>query len=565
MPSVQMRCLLRCLTLTIVLLTMTVAPALTQSQVWDIARYDADVAVDTSGTYAVTENITFDLREGSFTRGERRIPTEQIDALRDVQVTSAQVEITDVSTRTQSGERIIQWRYPERDTSTTFTLTYTVEGVPYTENGRTVVDWQAVGDAWDVPIRALQATVQLPFPNVPRDSIQVEPAADATLDSTATGWQATFAYDNLAANEGYRLHIHLPRVIDAPERTSSGPEWPKVFTVVGLGLLGLVGGGTATWWLGRTPTSRVRRPQEPRMPLAEAGYLLMRSDWTGWTRLFSALIFDLAERGHLTLRRVPKETSWTDTASEEIEVEVHAQSHTLSEREEALTEALRPHNTLSDFFQKEMSFRNEQITQLRDALVERGWIVEHPARSWSSGLGGLVLLGGGVAALIGLSGWAAVVGGGLGLGAGFAGLLISMQYRTFSEAGAQQRAEVQAFLDRERTAIESELDHDPVAAAHRFVEMLPWLALDTDVDSAYVKAINEALETHPDAVTLPPWIEDRVGKGESEEVLTTFLPIYIIMMSSTSASSAGGAGTVGSVSAGAGAVGGAGGGGGGVS
>ena len=212
--------------------------------------------------------------------------------------------------------------------------------------------------------------------------------AEATLDSTATGWQATFAYDNLAPNEGYRLRIHLPRVIDAPERTSGDPEWSKVFTVVGLGLLGLLGGGTATWWLGHTPTPPVRRPREPDMPLAEAGCLLMRSDWIEWQRLFSAMIFDLAERGHLTLRRVPKESSWTDTTSEEIEVKVHAQSHTLSNREEAITEALRPHDTLSDFFQKTASFRNEQVTQLRDALVERGWMVEHPVRSWGSGLGG---------------------------------------------------------------------------------------------------------------------------------------------------------------------------------
>ncbi len=536
-----------------------------QDAAWDIARYDVDLVVDTSGTYAVTEAITFDLRQGTFTQGERRIPTEQMDALRDVEVTSAQVAITDVSTRTQSGERVIQWQYPERDTTTTFTLTYVVEGVPYTDNGRTVIDWQAVGDAWNVPIRAMQATVQLPFPSVPRDSVQVEPAADAALDSTATGWQATFVYNNLDPNEGYRLRIHLPRVIDAPERTSSDPEWPKVFTVVGLGLLGLLGGGTATWWFGHTPTPRVRRPREPDMPLPEAGYLLMRADWAGWQRLFSAMIFDLAERGHLTLRRVPKESSWTDTTSEKIEVKVHAQSHTLSEREEALIEALRPHDTLSDFFQKTASFRNEQITQLRDALVDRGWMVEHPARSWGSGLGGLMLLGGGVAALIGLSGWVAVVGAGLGFGAGLAGLLVAVQYRTFSDEGARKRAEVQAFLDRERTAIESELDQDPVSAADRFVEMLPWLALDTEVDSAYVKAINKALETHPEAVTLPLWIEDRVGKGETEEVLTSFLPIYIIMMSSTSTSSAGGAATVGSVSAGAGAVGGAGGGGGGVS
>ena len=94
----------------LLLMLVQTAPSHAQDADWDIARYDVDVAVDTSGTYAVTEQIAFDLRQGTFTRGERRIPTRQMDALRDVEVTSSEVAITDVSTRTQSGERVIQWQ-----------------------------------------------------------------------------------------------------------------------------------------------------------------------------------------------------------------------------------------------------------------------------------------------------------------------------------------------------------------------------------------------------------------------------------------------------------------------
>lgn len=549
----------------LLLMLLQTAPSHAQDADWDIARYNVEVAVDTSGTYAVSEAITFDLRQGTFTRGERRIPTRQMDALRDVEVTSAEVEITDVSTETESGERVIRWQYPERDTSTTFTLTYTVEGAPYTENGRTVIDWQAVGDAWNVPIRAMQATVQLPFPEVERDSIRLEPAADASLDSMEAGWQAIFTYGELAPNEGYRLRIHLPRVIDAPERTSSSPEWTKVFTGIGLGLFGMIGGGAAAWWLGRTPAPSVRRPREPRLPISEAGYLVLREQMYGWHRLFSAMMFDLAERGHLTLRRAEKEASWTEPSTETIEVEVHAQSHTLSDREEALIEALRSHDTLTDFFQKKGTWQHRQVKQIRNDLVARGWIIEHPARSWGSALGGVALFAGGLAGLFTLSGWMAAVAAGLGMGAGVGGVLIATQYRTLSETGVRERAEVQAYLDRERTAVESTLDANPVAAAHRFVEVLPWLTLDTSVNSTYVKAINDALEKRPNAVTLPPWIEDRVGKGESKEVFTTFLPLYIVMMSSTSVSASGSGSSASSVSVGAGAAGGVGGGGGGVS
>lgn len=538
-----------------------------QSQEWDIARYEVDLSVDTSGTYAVTEDITFDLRQGTFTRGERRIPMRQMDALRDVQVTSSKVEITDVSTRTQSGEQVIQWQYPERDTTTTFTLTYVVEGAPYTDNGRTVIDWQAVGDAWDVPIRAMQATVQLPFPNVPRDSIQIEPVADASLDSTATGWQATFAYDELEPNEGYRLRIHLPRVIDAPERAPDAePNWMQLFGALALALVGASGGGVWAWRAGATPTRTPSGYRAPSMPIDEAGFLLMRTSTTDWMRLFSALLFDLADRGHLTLRRVPKEASWIDSSTAETTVDVHVNDDDrLTERETAFVEALHSHNTLGDFYQKGGSFRREQVKQIRDTLTERGWIETHPARSWISGLVGALLIGGGVAALILASGWGAAIGAGAGFGLGVGAFIIASQYRTLTTEGAMQHAHAEAHRTHLREEIESTIEMNPAAAAHQFMKALPWMALDSTINGTWLDRLNEALADHPEDITLPGWVEDSV-EPKADDVVTTFLPIYLVYVSAMpSAASGSSMSTVSSVSAGAGAVGGAGGGGGGVS
>jgi len=538
-----------------------------QDASWDITRYEVDLSVDTSGTYAVTEDITFDLRQGTFTRGERRIPTGQMDALRDVQVTSAQVQITDVSTRTQSGEQVIQWQYPERDTTTTFTLTYVVEGAPYTSNGRTVIDWQAVGDAWDVPIRAMQATVQLPFPNVPRDSVQVEPAANAMLDSTATGWQATFAYDELEPNEGYRLRIHLPRVIDAPERAPDAePNWMQLFSALALALVGAGGGGVWAWRAGATPTRTPSGYRAPTMPIDEAGFLLMRTSTTGWMRVFSAMLFDLADRGHLTLRRVPKETSWIDSSTAETTVDVHVNDDDrLTKRETAFVEALRSHNTLGDFYQKGGSFRRTQVEQIRDTLTERGWIETHPARSWISGLGGMLLIGGGVAALILASGWVAAIGAGAGFGLGGGAFIIASQYRTLTPEGATQHAHAEAHRTHLREEIEATIDTNPAAAAHQFMKALPWMALDSTINGRWLDRLNKALADHPEEITLPNWVEDSV-EPKGDAVVTTFLPIYLVYVSAMpSAASGSSMSTVSSVSAGAGAVGGAGGGGGGVS
>jgi uncharacterized protein (TIGR04222 family) len=526
-----------------------------------------DLVVDTSGAYAVTEAITFDLRQGTFTQGERRIPTEQMDALHDVEVTSAQVAITDVSTRTQSGERVIQWQYPERDTTTTFTLTYVVEGAPYTDNGQTVIDWQAVGDAWNVPIRAMQATVQLPFPSVPRDSIQVEPTADATLDSTATGWQATFAYDNLAPNEGYRLRIHLPRVIDAPERApKTEPNWTQIFGALALVLVGGGAGGVWVWRTEATPAQTRSGYRAPNMPIDEVGFLLMRTSITGWMRVFSAMLFDLAQRGHLTLRRVTKEASWTDSSTSETKIDLHRNGDDrLTEREKVLIDELRTHDTVQAFYKEGSTFRQKQATQIRDTLIERGWIETHPVRSWGGGLGGVLLVGGGIAALIGLSGWAAAIGAGLGVGGGVGALIIATQYRTLTSEGATQHAHAEAHQAHLREEIEATIETNPAAAAHQFMEALPWMALDANVNGTWLDTLNEALADHPEDIALPDWVENAVAP-EADDVVTSFLPIYLVYVSTLPSAGTGSSmSTVGSVSAGAGAVGGAGGGGGGVS
>ena len=547
------------------------APAHGQDKEWDIARYDVDLTVDTTGTYAITESITFDLQRGTFTQGERRIPMRLVDTIEQVSVTSADVAITDVSTETRSRETVIQWQYPERDTATTFTLSYVATGAPYTLSGQTVIDWQAMGDGWNVPVRAMQATVQLPFPEVPRDSIRLEPAADATLDSTATGWQAAFAYNDLAGNEGYRLRIRLPEVIDAPQfeeaaAANSGPALPQVIAGVLLALAGLGGGGVWAWNAGGTPTRASSGYRKPSMPLEEAGYLLLRQVGHGGMRVISAMVFDLAQRGHLTLRHVPKEASWSDSSTSETRVTVHRNDDDrLSEREETLLQKLAAYNTMQAFYKEEAAFRSEQMQELRTALTARGWLETHPARAWGGGVGGLMLMGGGLAALILASGWVAAIGIGLGIGGGCGAWLVAAQYRTLTAEGATHHADAEAYRTHLREQVEATIETNPAAAAHQFIEALPWMGLDPKVNGAWLDTLNEALDEHPEDIALPTWVENAVEPDE-DDVVTSFLPLYLMYVSVLPSSAAGSSmGGVSSVSVGAGAVGGAGGGGGGVS
>ena len=537
------------------------APAQAQDKQYALSTYDVDLALQEDGTYRVNETIRFDFQQGAFSQANRRIPLGRIDSLRDVQVTSRDGSVTSVEHEADGNDYVIRWTYPERRQPATFTLRYTAHGALEAEGGANVIDWQAIGDGWDVPIRDIDVTVSIPFGDVPRDSIVVRPEGEASLERTSAGWTATFAHDVLAPGEGYRVIVRFPERLAVAE-PENDQEGLMVLTAAGLLALGLIGGVTAlTVWNGPSvDPETIADPHRPDLSLPHAAFLAHDSS-TGRSRMFSAVLFDLAQRGHVTLRR-EQHDSWLGS-DDVVTVAADTDRFGLTDFENALIDEIQQHDTLKAFGQQSSSYRKEQLERVQEQAIARGWSQSKAARSNRLLLGGAPFIIAAVGLPFLLSGWAAFLVVGVSGGLGLAALIASTQRYVTTGAGAQQNAEVLAYLNAAREQVEAQREADPVGAAQQLLDDLPWLVLDPEVDKSWLDDLKDAMEDADREMALPDWLDDAVGPTEEAEsaAVAAFMPIYITVISTSGAT---GAGAVAGGAAGAGAAGGAGGGGGGA-
>ncbi len=531
-----------------------------QDKAYALSNYDVDLALQEDGTIRVTETIRFDFQQGAFTFGTRTIPQGRVDSLYDVQVTGSDASITEV-THEDDGAATIRWTFRERTQPATFTLSYRVAGALGADDGDNVIDWQAIGDGWDVPIRDIDVTVSIPFGDVPRDSISVRPEDEATLERTGAGWTAAFTHGALAPGEGYRVIARFPERI-AVALPEDDQEGLMVLTAAGLLALGLIGGVTAlTVWNGPSvDPETIADPQRPDLSLPHAAFLAHTSS-TGRSRMVSAVLFDLAQRGHVTLRR-EQHDNWLGS-DDVVTVTVDTDRFGLTDFENALLDEIQQHDTLKAFGQQASSFQREQLDRVREQVIAQGWLQSHTGRSNRLLLSGALLTAAAIASPFVLSGWAASIGAGVLGGLALGGLLGGSQRYVITDAGAQQKAQVLAYLDATREQVEQQRDTDPVTAAHQLLDDLPWLVLDPDVNTSWLDDLKDALEDADRTMKLPDWLDDAVGPTEeaASAAVAAFMPIYITVISTSGAT---GAGAVAGGAAGAGAAGGAGGGGGGA-
>lgn len=539
-------------------------PALAQQKVYDISNYDVDVVLRTDGSYRVTEHITFDFQQGAFTFATRNIPLTHIDSIEDISVHSDDVRLRNVTRDVRSGEHIIRWEFPERTGPTTFTLSYAAHGALFAADGLNKIDWDAVGTGWSVPVHDVDVQVVVPAAfDLTATDIQIQPRDEGRLTETSEGWVAKFSYPRLSPGTAYRVIVSFPRQLagrpPGSARSGSGIEWELIVAAITAGLLGTVPGVVAFFrWRG--PSFESTNIEEPGIPLPRAAVLLNGAT-SGGQRAFPAVVFDLAARGHLTLRRV-EHKRWI-FSQKKIEIEFHEDPADLNDFEQDLIDELKPHDTLEQFGSRARSYRKDKLNEVQGALIEEGYLVKH--RSRSTRLFGAGFLFDAVAILLGVvvGGWMWVVAGllfGLSIGAFFAGA----RMHTPTEKGARLKAEIEAYLDQTREKIERLRQYDPTEAARTFIRQLPWLALDSDVDQRWVKKLADALKEAREDLEAPPWAEDLTGETveAASQAYVAFMPYYHVTTAAAAAAapSSGAAGA----GAGAGAGGGAGGGGGGA-
>jgi len=517
-------------------------PAAAQEQEYVLSEMDVTVHVRPDGGHEVEESITYDFQRGAFSRAYRSVLRDDAGALRAVEVTSPETSVDSIRMEKTDGVRQVWWSFSDRSAPARFDVHYVLEEALYERGDRNVVQLDVMADGAVVPTRTVDVQVILPAVfDLQRDDVMLRPDA-GTVRREAGRIVASFHRDRVEKGDDLSVEVSFPK-------QAAGEYLPTITDLLfGLFLVvvGGAAGGIAAWrWRGPRPEGTARRPPaDLDRPTAVA--LLGNRDG----QAFLATLFDLARRGHVTLRHDREDQAFG--ATDVVRLETHPAPDDLSDFERRFVDTLGEYETLDDFWSDTGSFRRGAMKEVRGALFERGWMEDHTMRSG-------LLLGGALLALLG--GFAAVItGDGAlrlyllfgGMGIGLGGFIAAVRRHTWTEDGARRAMALRAYLDHEKSEIERLRETSPARAAERLVEVLPWLLLHAEVSRAWIEETKEALDAADEVPELPDGFVSLVETEESASApVAAFLPVMTVMgaVESSSAGAAGAAGASGAAGA----------------
>lgn len=517
-----------------------------------LSNYDVTLALRSDGAVDIRETIELDVQRGSFSTMYRDVAVGMLDSLTNVSVTSPDTRVDSLHVSTDDG--VIDWAFPERRSPATFEIAYRAHGGLRTEDGENILKWAAIGSGWDVPIRDVDVRVDLPASlSIPRDGLSMSPSDEATLGAAGGGWEVSFRREALDAGQGYSVRLAFPERIEAKERFT-GLDVLQGLLVFAL-IFSLFAGRRL---FGRPSDPDVEpRHRTPNVSLPEAARLL--SDARSGL-MHSAMLLDLARRGHLSLQ-AETTSSWTGDSTT-VHLDLHPDRMNLDAFERDFVDALSDCETLKDVATDLDDVRSKQRTEIRKRLVQFGYLTDRTPEYRRYVAITLLALCGTFAAFLGGIVWhwmpaAYVVPFFMATSLGTA-LFVDPRFPR-TDTGRTKRAEIQGYLETLRTEIETLRDDDPAAAARRLLDALPWLVLDPKVTKKWMTETEKTLQASGHAHVLPDWIQHTTSNGEALDIAV----LATIVATSGSATSPSSAGTAGGI-AGAGAAGAAGGGGGGA-
>lgn len=308
------------------------APAAGADTGWTIDAFRADIAIRPNGSLAIVETIDVDFgslqKHGIF----RTIPTKyRYDDRRDRTYALSIESVTDRSGRPWTyqltrGDAASELKIGDaaRTVSGTqsYRIAYRIDGALNAFADQDELFWNVNGGSWEVPLRAVSASVTAPVGAIQRAACFEGPAgatAPCRLTSTAdrADYTATRSFapgEQLTVVTGLRsgaVAVAAPALTDRPRQLvdyfSTGP------LAVAASVVALIGGVFLIWWLWWTRGRDRGRPRgaivpeyEPpdKLRPAQLGVLV---DETADPRDLIATIVDLAVRGYLTITEHPKQ------------------------------------------------------------------------------------------------------------------------------------------------------------------------------------------------------------------------------------------------------------------
>jgi hypothetical protein len=285
---------------------------------YDAARFDVAVNV-LGGDLEVTETITFQFHSGTFRRVWREIPTSRTDGIDVIEASAdgrpfSRGEGPGHIKITGRNRLKVEWQFEPVGPSThTFALRYRARGVVHRNGGHDVVRWRLLPSEHRYAIAESRSTISAPAPLT--GSPAVETRRVGVTSHEAGDGDVTILASNVARNgwiiaetryPAGRLIESLPAWQQRHERAMAlAPRWSAAAAALFVGGLVLIvalrqGYSRPSIDLDEAATTD---PPEP-LPAALAAVLAAQGGAAGYRP--SATIFDLADRGVVSVRELPR-------------------------------------------------------------------------------------------------------------------------------------------------------------------------------------------------------------------------------------------------------------------
>lgn len=182
-------------------------------QSYRIEDYIVEMEVNNNGDFLITEEIEYNFLEGEFSTAYREVPGQGFSGLDFVSIAGVGTPVSNYNV-SDGSELEIDWEYPATTEEATFRIKYTGKAGLISSEDRNIVDWQAVGTDWDVPIE--NAEVRVSLAEAPAD-IEFNNGAEPVRSS---GRDLYFQRQNIEAGAGWRLNFNFREQIAMPEKAS---------------------------------------------------------------------------------------------------------------------------------------------------------------------------------------------------------------------------------------------------------------------------------------------------------------------------------------------------------
>jgi len=537
-----------------------------QEKVYEIADLKARLELRPDGSYRIREEITYDFQAGSFTFAVRDIPLSNSDGVSTVSVQSRDVTISGIEQEEEGGSWRVRWNFPPTTGLATFVLEYDIRGAVREVDETNEVFWRVVGGGWDVPFRQVEAEVVVPAElSVPASALTLDPPEIATIGTEGENVVARFVPGPLPAGRAYQVRVTFPKIMEGRLVGFARPEVRALLVGALAFVLFLLIGGIIAHRRGgvRLPP---RSQTHPGVDIPSAAVLLHRSS-PAWERAFPATLFDIANRGAISLERIDHKKRILTTQKVVLRRNQESEER-LTDFEGSFLAKLETYEDLEEFASDGKKFRSGVMEKVRDGLITSGDLTDDRSAANRAVLLAVLLFV--LAAAVFVAGavkghpWLmALAGAGIGVAAGFA-LNGGVRF-PLTRQGAEHLAALKGYLEGLREELQQKVKMSPIQAAEFLFSALPWLTLDPKYQGAEARKLARALKEESGELRTPPWALDRTREFEKaaankSAAYMALLPVTNITKATSGAvaPSAGGGG-VGGASGGGGAGGGGGG------